>query len=195
MSKHSRQALTLLVISALGVSTAVSIAQTNDTATSSARIPAAPEVERAPAVATDNSSRAQPVHFKGRSFGHRGRGNAMMQFFDEIDADNDGSVTQIEVDQFLATQLTEGDTDGNGSVGLEEFQVIYFERTHPQMVDAFQDLDDDGDGQVTSAELSNRFGTIVERMDRNGDDTLSADDRRRGDRGGRRGRGHGRDGR
>ena len=190
MSEHSRQALTLLVISALGVSTTVSIAQTNDATSPSTQLPATSEVETVRAVAEDDTPRIQPVHFKGRGFGRggRGRGNAMMQFFGEVDADNDGSVTQAEVDQFLASQLTEGDTNGDGSVGLEEFQVIYLERTRPRMVDAFLGLDDDGDGQITSAELSDRFGTIVERMDRNGDDALSVEDRRRGDRDGRRAR-------
>ena len=178
MSKHSHHALTLLAISALGVSTAVSIAQTNG-----------PTEPAAPAIATDDTPQALPTHSRGGGFlnGRRGgRRNAMMQFFGEVDADNDGSVTQTEVDQFLANQLTQGDTDGDGSVNLDEFQVIYLERTRPAMVDAFQGLDDDGDGQITAAELSDRFGSVVQRMDRNGDDALSADDRgRRGERRGR----------
>ena len=190
MSKHSRQALTLLIISALGVSTAVSIAQTADP--DAASDAPAVEVPADGATLTDEAI-VRPAHFGGRGFGRRGgRGGAAMQFFAEADADNDGSLTQAEVDQFLADQLTNADTNGDGSVGLDEFQVIYMERTRPQMVDAFQTLDDDGDGTVTSEELSNRFGTIVQRLDRNGDDALSAEDRgRRGDRDGRRGRDRG----
>ena len=178
MSKYSRQALTFLVISALGVSTAVSVAQTSDGAT------AAPA---APAVSSDDAPRLTRAHTERRD--RRGRRTGqLMRFFDEVDADNSGSVTQDEVDKFLADQLTKGDTDGDGAVGLDEFQVIYLERTRPRMVDAFQGLDDDGDGQITSAELSDRFGTLVERMDRNGDEALSREDRRgRGERG-RRGR-------
>ena len=185
MSKHSRQALTLLIISALGVSTAVSIAQTVDLD--------APAVEVPANNAVTEHARVRPAHFGGRAFGRRGgRGGAAMQFFADADANNDGSLTQAEVDQFLADQLTNADTDGDGAVGLEEFQVIYMERTRPRMVDAFQTLDDDGDGTVTAAELSDRFGAIIERLDRNGDDALSAEDRgRRGDRDGRRGRDRG----
>ena len=37
------------------------------------------------------------------------------------------------------------------------------------MVDRFQDLDAEGDGAVTQAEMDKRFGSIVERMDRNDD--------------------------
>ena len=188
MSTNSRFTLSLLAASAVGVGTIAAVAQTV--------LPDAPTtaVERAVPNATDADARIVPAQFLGGkgSRGGRGMRGAMMGAFQDADADGNGALTQAEIDQFLATQLTNADADANGSVSLNEFQTIYAERTRPNMVDAFQRLDDDGDGQITSAELSDRFGTIVRRMDRNGDDALSMEDRgRRGDRGGRRGRDRG----
>ena len=188
MSKNSRFTLSLLAASAVGVGTIATVAQTV--------LPDAPTaaVERTTPGATDADARVVPAQFFGgkRNRGGRGMRGAMMTAFQDADADNNGSLTQDEVDQFLAAQLTGADADTNGSVSLDEFQTIYLERTRPNMVDAFQRLDEDGDGQITSAELSDRFGTIVQRMDRNGDDALSMEDRsRRGDRDGRRGRDRG----
>ena len=188
MSKSSRFTLSLLAASAVGVGTIAAVAQTV--------LPEAPAaaVERAAPGATDADARVVPAQFFGGKRGRGGRGmrGAMMGAFQDADADGNGSLTQVEIDQFLAAQLADADADTNGSVNLDEFQTIYLERTRPNMVDAFQRLDEDGDGQITSAELSDRFGTIVQRMDRNGDDALSMEDRgRRGDRDGRRGRDRG----
>ena len=117
------------------------------------------------------------VHLRGfRSMG------MAMKLFGEVDADGNGKVTQAELDAFRQAQVTKADTSGDGAVDLAEFEVIFRERTRPLMVDAFQMLDDDGDGKVTDAELSERFGAVVARLDRNGDGALSLEDRRRGGR-------------
>ena len=51
-----------------------------------------------------------------------------------------------------------------------------------RVVDAFQDHDDDGNGQVTAEEFNERYAGLVERFDRNGDGQLNQDDRGRGRR-------------
>lgn len=187
MSKHSRSTLSLLVASAVGVGTVATVAQT---------LPDASSVPADLSSSADATATALvvPVQFFGGRRGHergfgRGGRTVLMSTFQDADADNNGELTQSEIDQFLASQLTEADANADGSVSLEEFQTIYIERTRLAMVDAFQRLDEDGDGEVTSTELSDQFGTIVQRFDRNGDDVLSAEDRgRRGDWEGRRGR-------
>ena len=175
MSKHSRTALTLLAVSAIGVGSLSALAQG-----------AAPG-SASPAIATQGEALVQKAQFRDRKGRGGRRGGAMMQMLQRADADNDGSVTQGEVDAFVAAQVSEADADNDGAIALDEFQAIYLEQTRPRMVDAFQALDEDGDGSVTTAELDSRFGSIVERFDRNDDGALSADDRR--ERGGRRGRG------
>ncbi len=115
---------------------------------------------------------------------------AMMQ---KVDADADGAVTQAEIDTFRATLVTGADTSGEGDISLDEFETIYLEMIRDRMVDAFQNLDSDGDGVVTQAEMDQRFGNVVEQMDRNDDGKIDADDRgghergdgKRGDRGDR----------
>jgi hypothetical protein len=110
----------------------------------------------------------------GRHGGHGGR-DLFRGLFDEIDAD--GSVTEAEVAAFRTAQLQAADANGDGNVSLDEFATVYFARIRPQMVDAFQAFDDDGDGAIAAAELEARFDGLVSRLDRNDDGVLSPDDR------------------
>ena len=126
---------------------------------------------------------AMPIDFRSDRRARHGRGLRFQRLLRQADADGNGSVTQDEVDAFLAAQLTRADDDGDGAVALDEFETIFMEQARPRMVDAFQDLDEDGDGRITSGEVGERFGSIVERFDRNGDGALGPDDRRRRDRG------------
>lgn len=117
---------------------------------------------------------------------HRGGRGGMQMFtglFAEVDADGDGSVTQEEIDTFRAATVTNADSSGDGAISLDEFETIYLNFVRARMVDAFQDLDADGDGSISTTEMDSRFGGVVERMDRNGDGALSPDDRGRGRRG------------
>ncbi len=122
---------------------------------------------------------------------HRGAGRRgmerMMQLFENYDANEDGSLTQAEIDEARAAQLTTFDADGSGGLSLDEYQALWLDAMRERMVDQFQSHDDDGDGIVTAEEFGERFSRIVERMDRNGDDALSREDMRRGERGQRGG--------
>lgn len=167
--------LALIVAAPLLVAGAIAVAQTAPTPGPDA---AAPEATMSPA-------RFHGDHGRGPDGGHRGGpgGGMFRGLFEEVDADGDGTVAQAEIDAFRAAQLTAADTGGDGSVSIDEFAVVYFERTRPQMVDAFQTFDDDGDGAITSAELDARFGDVVSHLDRDGDGALSPGDRgSRGDR-------------
>lgn len=121
-----------------------------------------------------------------RQWGQGGRrhggGEMFGQMMQDVDANADGAITQEEINAFYTAKVAEADASGDGDLSLEEFQTIFAEMTRGRMVDVFQRLDDDGDGAVTAAELDDRFGNVVERMDRNDDGQLDADDR------GRRGR-------
>ncbi len=69
-------------------------------------------------------------------------------------------------------------------MSLDEFGPAFFERMRPAMVDAFQAFDEDGDASISGAELEERFGDVVSRLDRDGDGAISLQDR--GGRGERR---------
>ncbi len=120
-----------------------------------------------------------------KGHGKRGGHGMMRQIMKKVDADGDGAVTQAEIDTFRASLVEGADVSGEGDISLDEFEAIYLELTRERMVDSFQKLDADGDGVVTQAEMDNRFGNVVERMDRNDDGKLDRDDRRR-----RGGKGH-----
>jgi Ca2+-binding EF-hand superfamily protein len=134
----------------------------------------------------------QEAHWRGpddhgwhRRGGHgrrEGRGGSrdMFRQFQTFDANQDGAITQAEVDQFRQNQIAEFDGNNDGTLSLEEYQALWLDAMRERMVDAFQEHDDDGNGQVTAEEFNERYVDLVERFDRNGDGQLSADDRRGG---------------
>jgi len=115
------------------------------------------------------------------------------RLFEAFDANQDGTLTQAEVDQARQAKLAEFDADGDGSLDLEEYQALWLDAMRERMVDQFQDHDDDGDGLVTVEEFGERFSGIVVRLDDDGDGEVTMEELReramerrhgRGDRGG-----------
>lgn len=134
----------------------------------------------------------------GGKMGHGRRTDRLMDLMELYDLDGDGKVTQAEIDQGRADRLGEFDSDGDGTLSLQEYEALWLDAMRERMVDRFQKHDDDGDGQVTVEEFSERTGRMVMRGDRNDDGAISLEDLRRGDRGrhmmrGDRGRGMMRD--
>ena len=125
--------------------------------------------------------------------GHRGGGHGMgfldkgqfavsaMEMFDAVDADGDGKLTQAEIDKARNDRHAAHDANGDGNLSLEEFAGLWRETTRPLTVRAFQTLDTDGDAIITRAEYDRPLAGIVERLDRDGDGSLSMRDRRHDD--------------
>jgi Ca2+-binding EF-hand superfamily protein len=118
---------------------------------------------------------------------HHGWGDGGMGLFERFDANQDGRLTQAEVDEVRRSQLTEFDQDSDGSLTLEEYQALWLDAMRERMVDRFQAHDDDGDGMVTVEEFGETFDRMVSRFDANDDGTLTPDemhhrDEGRGDR-------------
>jgi Ca2+-binding EF-hand superfamily protein len=110
-------------------------------------------------------------------------------FFERFDANQDGRITQAEVDEVRRSRLTEFDQNGDGSLTLEEYQALWLDAMRERMVDRFQAHDDDGDGMVTAEEFGEPFDRMVSRLDTDDDGAVTLDEmRRHGDRGGDRGR-------
>ena len=78
----------------------------------------------------------------------------MGDLFGDLDANGDGTVAPDEARTGMQGALTTYDTNGDGTLSLQEFQVLYDTAIRPQMVDRFQAFDEDGDGQVTGAEIT-----------------------------------------
>ena len=128
----------------------------------------------------------------GRHHGWGRHGGAVF-LFEQFDANQDGRITQAEIDQVRQSRLAEFDQNGDGKLTLEEYQALWMAAMRERMVDRFQEHDDDGDGLVTIEEFAEPFDGVVVRFDRNGDGELTLDEVRH--RGGRDGDGeHGDDG-
>lgn len=113
---------------------------------------------------------------KHKSRGHRGgRGGGEMfrTLFEAVDVDGDGTVTIEEINAYRDARVAEVDASGDGSLSIEEFDVLYRDFTRSRMVDAFQRLDADGDGVISPEEMNTSISRMVERMDRDGDGSLT----------------------
>ena len=134
------------------------------------------------------------AHYRGRG-GPRGgfRGGPRGGFgggrlFETFDANDDGKITQAEIDAFRKGQFDEHDANKDGKLTLQEYQNLWLAVMRERMVDAFQRHDDDGNAEVTLEEFSERFSRMVRRMDADGDGAITRDDLRSrfGNRGGPR---------
>jgi hypothetical protein len=127
--------------------------------------------------------------FAERGFGHHGMRMGMMmggvghEMLKNVDTNDDGALSQEEIDAAVNARFTEFDANADGELALEEFQALWAEITRPISVRAFQFLDPDGDAALAKVELTDRFGSVVAHFDQNADGVLSPADR------GHRGRG------
>lgn len=75
-------------------------------------------------------------------------------FMQDFDANGDGNVTPEEARAGLQALLEEFDANGDGTLSISEFESLHSAAIREQMVDGFQMLDNDGDGQITADEMS-----------------------------------------
>jgi Ca2+-binding EF-hand superfamily protein len=119
--------------------------------------------------------------------GHgRGGGPGMgggMGLIDSFDTDNDGKVTQAEIDADRQQRLQRFDSDGNGQLTLQEYEALWLDAMRERMVRQFQAHDSNGDGSVTVVEFQERYQNVVRNLDRDNDGALTADELRRRGRG------------
>lgn len=120
-----------------------------------------------------------PVDHRGGKRGRDGRGMTLGALV--TDADGDGRITADEIDLARAA-LVAGAASGDGDISLEEYEAIFIELMRDRLVDSFQELDGDASGSITGQEFDDALGRIIDRMDRNEDGVIDADDRRGHDR-------------
>lgn len=97
------------------------------------------------------------------------------------DTDGDGTVTIEEMQARHAETFKAADADGNGTLTVEEMQTA-IQRQHAQR--RVQALDTDGDGAVSAEEFQAPMRWRLSRMDRNDDGQLEPGEMRRGRHGG-----------
>jgi Ca2+-binding EF-hand superfamily protein len=96
---------------------------------------------------------------------------------ERYDANNDGKVSQEEIDANRTQWHADFDRDKSGDLSLAEFEQLWLRARHEQMVREYQEFDRDGDGKVTAEEYKRPMSNTVANMDRNGDGFISRDDR------------------
>ena len=106
-------------------------------------------------------------------------GRMLYRLMDRYDANQDGKLTQAEIDETRRNQFARFDADGDGVLTLAEYQALWLDVMRERMVHGFQRHDADGDAKVTPAEFNKRLSRLIERMDRNDDGVLDKNDHRR----------------
>ena len=119
------------------------------------------------------------------------RGPMGISLLESFDTNDDGKLTQAEIDGTRKANLTKFDADGNGELSLVEYQALWADAMRRAMVRQFQANDADGNGSITVEEFTVRFGDVVENLDRNDDGELTRDELRRHGHRGPRGEGRG----
>jgi hypothetical protein len=111
--------------------------------------------------------------------GHHG-GGMMRQMMQRYDANKDGKLTQLEIDDNRTEWFARFDADKNGNLNLKEFEALWIEANRQDMIREFQRFDPNGDAALSLDEYKEPLSRIVANRDRNGDGVLSKEDRQRG---------------
>lgn len=72
----------------------------------------------------------------------------------KADANGDGTVSREETQEHFRSMLAVADKDSNGSISIEEFEAFHSMMMQGRMVDRFQHLDSDGNGEITESEMT-----------------------------------------
>jgi len=114
-------------------------------------------------------------HGKRHGGGHTGGGH-MFRMLESFGTNEDGKLSQEEIDQSRGERFGRFDGDADQALTLQEYEQLWLDAMREVMVDRFQDLDADGDAKVTAEEFKRPFAKMVQRRDRNGDGVIDRED-------------------
>ncbi len=108
---------------------------------------------------------------------NRPQGGGHPHFLKLFDSNNDGQVTQDEFNTAMQQRYQQMDADDNGSVSIEEFKQHAAEHRKNWQRKMHGKMDRDGDGAISKQEFIDRAVKRAERrfgkLDTNGDGVLS----------------------
>jgi Ca2+-binding EF-hand superfamily protein len=92
-------------------------------------------------------------------------GTAALADFSSIDTNDDGRLTQDEIEAQLASDFQAQDTNGDGSVSAEEFliwaDIEVTDRSLEQATSVLNRIDDDEDGKIEWPDVEDRADRIA----------------------------------
>jgi hypothetical protein len=116
---------------------------------------------------------------------HRGD-RAMMLPFEDIDADADGKITTEEMQAHATLRFEEADADKDGLLDAAEMQAQMLARATARMTERsarmIERMDRDGDGKLSAEEMragpreGDRFARMLSRLDKDEDGALSREE-------------------
>jgi Ca2+-binding EF-hand superfamily protein len=127
------------------------------------------------------TQQAYGMHHGGGHHGMRhgerrhGGGHAF-RMLESFDTNDDGKLSQEEIDQTRGERFGTFDADADKALTLQEYEQLWLDAMRERMVDRFQALDADGDAKVTAEEFQRPFSKVVRRMDRNEDGVIDRGD-------------------
>ncbi|MEX3008464.1 calcium-binding protein [Hoeflea sp. TYP-13] len=130
-----------------------------------------------PSMAQSQAPDSKPVAEKRMAHSgqgkHNKRGNrGMKRAFERYDTNKDGVITQEEVDAVIVERFN-NIAGEDGVITLEDYRTAWLDRSNGRMVRAFQQLDRDGDGSVTTEEFNAASDRMFNRLDRDGNGELT----------------------
>ncbi len=90
----------------------------------------------------------------GMMRGMHGDGVMRGSWLSSLDADGDGGVSAEEYESGMKARLEAHDADGDGTLSIDEFEGLFAGLVRETMVDRFQHMDANGDGEVTQGEVT-----------------------------------------
>ena len=111
---------------------------------------------------------------------HRGHPPSAEELFKRFDANQDGKITQEELEQFGQNRFAEHDTDNDGLISRDEAKAAMLDRLETKVDRMFERLDKDDDGFISAEERPDRREKMAKimmiRLDDNEDGAISLEE-------------------
>jgi len=112
-------------------------------------------------------------------FGGYGKHQGHMQMMQELDPEGTGKIDLKAFEQKRRDRFRNFDGDGDGKLSLGEYEGLWREAMHRQMVRRFQSHDRDGDGVISETDFLDPMQRMLSFVDRNGDGVIERSEMRR----------------
>ena len=95
--------------------------------------------------------------------------------FEQLDADNDGSISRDEMEGMAQRRFNAADSNGDGKITVDELEALAASRARTNAEKIMTRLDKNDDGMLEESELpgGKRSGRRFDRMDTDGDGAIS----------------------